>query len=178
MSLTFYYLTILFAIILESLFFLLIGIPLLLLVLWLLNKYGVTRTTLKRRWGISIVTNILLAVVVGLLIWFEPYLYDDAFDYAMESSGLSTPMYYVSDVNYPQRNNGGDDFGVDKKLKLIGSLSKNDIQKLTELTSTDTGWSVKGDVYYFQESWFEAETRISVEIDVNNGIVTTSTLKW
>ena len=178
MSLTFYYFSLIIAIIIESLFFLIIGIPLLLIGFWLLNKYNIICVSNKKRIVISVVTNFLLAILIGIYIYLDPYLNDNAFDYTMRSNGLSIPIYYASDVNYPEENNGGDDFGVDKTLRLIGNLSQKDVHKLAQIVSSDARWTMVGNVYHFEDCQYENETRIIVDIDLSKNTVRTSYLKW
>lgn len=96
----------------------------------------------------------------------------------MKSNGLSIPIYYASDVNYPEENNGGDDFGVDKTLKLIGNLSQKDLHKLAQLVSSDERWTKVGYIYHFEDCQFENATRITVDIDLSKNTIRTSYLKW
>ena len=176
MSLTFYYFSLIIAIIIESLFFLIISIPILMIGLWLLCKYNLICVSKKKRIVISVVTIFLLAILIG--IYTEPYLNDNAFEYTMRSNDLSIPIYYAYDVNYPEENNGGDDFGVDKTLRLIGNLSQKDVHKLAQIVSSDARWTMVGNVYHFEDCQYENETRIIVDIDLSKNTVRTSYLKW
>lgn len=178
MSLLLYYLSLIIAVILESLFFLAAGIPLLLMVLKRLDIKGVISMAKKKRVAFSVATNLLLAVLVGGYILLDPYLNDTAFDHAMKSSGLSIPMYYASDVKYPEDKNDADDFGVDRTLKLIGKLSGKNVDKLNELVASDARWTMKGEVFHFEEYQFENETRMVVDIDLSGNTVRTSYLRW
>ena len=175
MSLTFYYFSLIIAIIIESLFFLIISIPILMIGLWLLCKYNLICVSKKKRIVISVVTIFLLAILIG--IYTEPYLNDNAFDYTMRSNDLSIPIYYAYDVNYPEENNDGDDFCVDKTLRLIGNLYQIDVHKLAQLVSSDARWTMVGNVSHFEDCQYENETRIIVDIDLSKNTVRTSYLK-
>lgn len=176
MPLTFYYFSLIIAIIIESLFFLIISIPLLMIGLWLLCKYNLICVSNKKRIVISFVTIFLLAILIG--IYTEPYLNDNAFDYTMRSNDLSIPIYYAYDVNYLEENNGGDEFCVDKTLRLIGNLYQIDVHKLAQLVSSDARWTFEGDVYHFEECHYENESRLTVDINLNKNTIRTSYLKW
>ena len=179
MSVTLYYLSIIISIIMEFLFFMLIGFQLLLLVLRLLDK-KCSRISLpkKKRIIISLLVNLTLSIVYGIYLYTEPYRYDAAFEIATKNSNLSLPFYRAIDIQYPKEKNVADDFGVDKTLKFFYSPSQTDLYQLERLCQSDERWTKEGKNYRYQDEIFEAELKLDVIIDVENNKVYTHFLKW
>lgn len=175
----FYFFSIYLMIVIEFLFFIFIGFPVTLLILWLLNKYHSRVTlSLSQRFNIAIWANLLLSLSIGVYLYTDPYRNDFAFDHATETSNLSLPFYYATDIRFPPENNGADDFGVDRTLKFLYSPSHNDVERLEQLCLEDSRWKKVGGKYHYQESIFEEELVLEVEIDVEHNRVATSYLKW
>ena len=179
MALSFYYLEIFIEIIFIFLCFMIIGIPVLLFILKIIDdnsdKISLSK---KKRIKMAILINVVLSLIAGLYIYLEPYRCDWAFDMAMEKSNLSLPCYFATNVYYPPESNDADDFCVNKTIKFLYSPSKQDIDQLEQLCQKDERWTKNGSDYHFHEEIFDEELKLDVVIDLNNNKATTKYLKW
>lgn len=179
MALSFYYLGIFIEIIFIFLCFMIIGIPVLLFILKIIDDRSdkISLPKKKRIW-IAILGNVVLSLIAGLYIYLEPYRCDWALDIAMERSNLSLPCYFATIVYYPPESNDADDFCVNKTIKFLYSPSKQDIDQLEQLCQKDERWMKSGSKYYYNELIFDKELHLDVVIDLNNNKATTKYLKW
>lgn len=133
-----------------------------------------------RSWGKCILISFLISlgpsVLVGAFILTEQYQSDEALGRATSSSSLSLPFYYVTDVDFPQQRNDGDDFCVNKTLHFFYSPSASDIEDLEKLCKDDERWTKVGNKYCFRECVFESER--SYEVEIEGDEVKTTYLKW
>ena len=179
MSVAYYQLSNYIEIIIVFLFLMIIGIPVWLFVLWLLDKYYErVKLPKKKRVRIAVIANLILSILVGIYLYIEPYREDWAFDMATKESNISLPFYFVTSIEYPEGDNDGDDFCVNKTLKFLYSPSQKDIEQLERLCINDERWTKEYKCYHYQDTIFDDELMLDVIIDIDNNKAKTRYLKW
>lgn len=162
----------------EILLCLIIGIPALALLFNLLDYYDVYNMQRKKRWIMSVLVNLIMAPLFGFHIYYGKYHKDRTFEYTMKNYGISIPMYYATDASFPEELNMGDDFGIDKTLKLMFGFSDKEVSKLDELARKDQNWVKTDSVYLYIKDDLNNGVNIRVKVDVSGKCVETRYHCW
>lgn len=174
MSLALYKLSIWFAIFVESLFFIVIGIPVCLWCLSKIDKYSRFSISKKKRIYYSIGLNMVMILLLGIYGHREPYREDWALNFTKQECQISLPAFEVQNISYPADWNQADDFGVEKKLKLSQSLSLAEINQLENLCLSDSRWKkIDSTTYMFERLPDLDELLIKVIIYCDSNLIYT-----
>lgn len=144
-----------------------IGPPVLALLLYLLDHYDVYNIRGKKRWIIPIFVPLFFAPLYGYLTDRSEYHTDRVFDQTMKRYDISVPMYYATNVSFPDEFNQENDFGIDKTLNLVFGFSDKDVSKLEVLAEENKYWVKNDSVYLFTKDDMSTGERTIVNINVN-----------
>ena len=162
MSVALYY----FSFLISSILIILVGIPLLLLIFWILDK-RVLNGKFKLRWRIlaSIVLPLVLVAFSYAYDYYAPYFSSSQLNKHLKEDlkiGVDLPSYKI--IDFKRFSPGGDDFEED----FILSFKNDEIlylsSQLDSLCQNDNRWSKSDSTYVFKKDNFDENNQMIDEV--------------
>lgn len=190
MSLLFEQLFVLVSCIILFLFFIVIGIPLSILIMYFLDKY-VQKINLpkKKRIHIAFGVNIGLFLILGFKLIFSDYLSDGSLRHILTSYDIAIPLNIITNVEYPEMGNRGDDYQQITTHKVLFGFSNKSIRTMDSLCTAfyedNTSYSVNSRIDKLNTTWTyydsiyhvyyydDCEHRINISLDIKNNVIIT-----
>lgn len=158
--------------------FFIVAVPILLLVLWIINKW-LLKGRIRLLYRVLLSTAIPLALI-GIVYYsiYHAYYSTSYMNSRLESIGvgLTLPPYVI--IDYKNVHVMGDDFKDVYRMVFKDATIKSMQPKLDSLCYASDKWTKRGDEYVFNSETVEYEWKDSLIIRPNKGTATFVRYMW